>query len=52
MSKKEKHKELKAHVETNEEQVQVAAYFRWKERGEGHGNDCEDWYEAEKLVCE
>lgn len=52
MSKKEKHKEPEVHVPTREEQVQLAAYYRWKERGEQDGNDCEDWYEAEKAIGE
>jgi hypothetical protein len=50
--KKESSKALKAHVETSEEQVQLAAYYRWQENGEQHGCDLDDWYEAEKSCCD
>ena len=50
--KKEKQKSLEAHVETREEQVQLAAYFLWKEKGEQSGCDLEDWFEAEKSCCD
>ncbi|MBZ4218939.1 MAG: DUF2934 domain-containing protein [Chlorobium sp.] len=30
----------------HEEQVRLAAYYRWKSRGENHGEDRADWFEA------
>ena len=36
--------------EEREEQVRLAAYYRWKEKGEKHGEDRDDWFEAEDSV--
>ena len=33
-----------------EEEVRVRAYHRYLERGAGHGNDFDDWVEAEKEL--
>src|SRR4051812_20321005 len=30
------------------EQIEVAAYHRWRRRGGGHGDDHRDWLEAEQ----
>ncbi len=35
--------------EVNEEKIRLAAYYLWKEKGENHGSDTEDWVQAEKL---
>lgn len=37
-------------IENREELTKLAAYYRWKERGEQHGEDLNDWYEAEKSL--
>jgi len=52
MSQEERCKEQNADVETHEERVKLAAYYRWKENGEQHGRDLDDWYEAEKSCCD
>jgi Protein of unknown function (DUF2934) len=31
----------------NQEEMRVAAYYRWIERGSPPGDGAEDWYEAE-----
>jgi DUF2934 family protein len=33
-----------------EEDVRIRAYHRYLERGAAHGNDIEDWVEAEKEL--
>lgn len=33
--------------EEREEQVSLAAYYRWQSKGENHGGDLADWFEAE-----
>ncbi|AOS83573.1 hypothetical protein BIU88_05085 [Chlorobaculum limnaeum] len=38
-----------ASPEMVEEQIRVAAYYRWVDRGMCDGCDAEDWIEAEKL---
>jgi len=36
--------------EMTEEQIRVAAYYRWVERGMTHGGHEDDWTEAEKQI--
>ena len=35
--------------ELRDEEIRLAAYYLWKEKGENHGSDTEDWVQAEKL---
>lgn len=37
-------------VEVTEEQIRVAAYYRWVERGMDDGDHEGDWIEAEKQI--
>jgi hypothetical protein len=34
------------------EQIAILAYEIWVARGRPHGTDLEDWYEAERQLCE
>lgn len=36
--------------EWREEEIRLAAYYLWKEKGENHGSDTEDWLEAEESL--
>ena len=36
--------------ELPEEQVRLAAYYLWEEKGKNLGSDTDDWFEAEKIV--
>ncbi|ACF43933.1 DUF2934 domain-containing protein [Pelodictyon phaeoclathratiforme] len=36
--------------ELREEEIRLAAYYLWKEKGENHGSDTEDWLEAEESL--
>ena len=36
--------------EPSEEDIRMRAYHRFLERGAGHGNDFEDWLEAEREL--
>ncbi len=36
--------------EVREEEIQLAAYYLWKEKGENHGSDTEDWFQAEEYL--
>jgi len=31
-----------------DQQIRVAAYYRWEANGKNEGTDIDDWYEAEK----
>ena len=36
--------------ELREEEIRLAAYYLWKEKGENHGSDSEDWFQAEEYL--
>jgi hypothetical protein len=36
--------------EQQEEEVRLAAYYLWEEKGRRDGSDIEDWIEAEEVV--
>ncbi|MFZ4524922.1 MAG: DUF2934 domain-containing protein [Chlorobium sp.] len=33
-----------------DESVRLAAYYLWKKKGERHGENRDDWFEAEETV--
>ncbi len=38
--------------EIHEEQVRLAAYYRWEAKGKGHGSQADDWSEAEDSLTD
>jgi len=36
--------------EMREEQLRIAAYFRWEAKGKNDGTDIDDWCEAEQAL--
>ena len=53
-AKQEKEKKAQDSLtsEEREEQLRLAAYYRWKAKGKKHGSDKEDWYEAEDSMAD
>jgi hypothetical protein len=36
--------------ELRQEEIRLTAYYLWKENGENHGSDTEDWLKAEESL--
>jgi hypothetical protein len=42
--------EIRLHEPGTMKKIAEAAYYLWEKRGRPHGNDMQDWIEAEKAV--
>ena len=49
---KNKPDQAELRAEMREEQVKLAAYYRWLEKGKRDGSDSEDWFEAEDSLTD
>jgi len=51
-AKKSKKTAVELTPEIREEQVRLAAYYRWEAKGKNHGRDLDDWCEAEDSMTD
>jgi hypothetical protein len=44
------HAAVEAAANSREQQIRLRAWWIWRERGGGHGNDVDDWLQAETEI--
>jgi len=50
--KKREKTEVEMTPEMREEQIRIAAYYRWEKKGKSHGADTDDWLDAEDSLTD
>ncbi len=52
MEEEERPDQAELRAKMREEQVKLAAYYRWMEKGKKEGSDSDDWFEAEDSLTD